>query len=441
MERSNAMTRFLSILLLAAMPALAADHCVRAGASGTQTGADWSNAYTNLPATLVRGDTYYIAGGSYGAYTFATLAGTSYVYLKKATPTSHSTDTGWSDNFTNQAVFTLWPISCNYLHIDGATGTGFDSYGILISYSSLGSDGTVEINANYVNIRNVEIAALDSQGSANYSWPVGCNQVNHDQSLTNCNIHGGCVGLQYSNGGGCSNLMVDHCYFSKIGSVSPQHSAGMSISGMKNMTVRYCVFKDPYGNQFAPYIEPQGAGVTDGLYVYGNVFQITNGVTTSEGPLWFTQTGDWGTNVFFYDNTVYGMGSGIACGVGGNYVADYVHTSNNVWQACGGAPLVGYYNGGSPVNSTNAGSNMLNTGGASFVNSAAGNFHLATNTVPGVNLGSPYNVDADGNTRTTWSLGVFEYEATNSVAVGTLTVGTGSGILTEGTGPGILIKQ
>ena len=38
-------------------------HYVRAGATGLNNGSDWNNAWTSLPATLVRGDTYYIADG------------------------------------------------------------------------------------------------------------------------------------------------------------------------------------------------------------------------------------------------------------------------------------------------------------------------------------------------------------------------------------------
>jgi hypothetical protein len=33
---------------------------------------DWTNAYPSLPATLTRGDTYYIATGNYGGYGFNT---------------------------------------------------------------------------------------------------------------------------------------------------------------------------------------------------------------------------------------------------------------------------------------------------------------------------------------------------------------------------------
>jgi len=86
---------------------------------------------------------------------------------------------------------------------------------------------------------------------------------------------------------------------------------------------------------------------------------------------------------------------------------------NNIWQSC-------VYNPGMDcaVNDHN----LLNTGGASFVNATAGNFHLAANTTAGVNLGSPYNIDPDGNTRTTWSLGAYEYGSTSTNAPSTALV-------------------
>ena len=37
----------------------AANHYIRAGATGLGLGTDWINAYTAIPATLIRGDTYY----------------------------------------------------------------------------------------------------------------------------------------------------------------------------------------------------------------------------------------------------------------------------------------------------------------------------------------------------------------------------------------------
>src|SRR5947199_10429256 len=47
-----------------------ANRYVRAGAIGNGSGSDWTNAYPDLPSSLVRGDTYYVAAGNYGVHDF-----------------------------------------------------------------------------------------------------------------------------------------------------------------------------------------------------------------------------------------------------------------------------------------------------------------------------------------------------------------------------------
>ena len=43
---------------------------IRGGATGTNDGSDWTNAWTDLPASLERGATYYVAAGRYGPHLF-----------------------------------------------------------------------------------------------------------------------------------------------------------------------------------------------------------------------------------------------------------------------------------------------------------------------------------------------------------------------------------
>src|SRR5437870_5513644 len=93
--------RFALVAALAcAAEARAADHFVRQGATGTGSGSDWTNAYTSLPAALTRGDTYYVADGTYSGYTFNYPAsGTALITIKKATVANHGTAVGWLDTF------------------------------------------------------------------------------------------------------------------------------------------------------------------------------------------------------------------------------------------------------------------------------------------------------------------------------------------------------
>ena len=67
-----------------------------------------TGAYKALPATLVRGDTYYIADGSYPSYTVDdAVSGTIVITIKKATTSAHGTENGWDSSYGDgQAVFT-----------------------------------------------------------------------------------------------------------------------------------------------------------------------------------------------------------------------------------------------------------------------------------------------------------------------------------------------
>ena len=121
---------FIAVQLVGVTAADAATHYIRAGAAGSANGNDWTNAYTNLPVKLVRGDTYYIADGIYTAHDFDDpVTGSTYIYVRKATTASHGTNTGWNSTYgEGEALFigsgTIWTISTSYLDIDGQIGYG-----------------------------------------------------------------------------------------------------------------------------------------------------------------------------------------------------------------------------------------------------------------------------------------------------------------------------
>src|SRR5205807_10231505 len=83
-------------------------HVVTPTGSGAMNGSDWNNAFAGLPATLVRGDTYYMASGNYPGYRFRTPeSGTAPITIKKAVPTDQCTAAGWQASFgVGQAVWT-----------------------------------------------------------------------------------------------------------------------------------------------------------------------------------------------------------------------------------------------------------------------------------------------------------------------------------------------
>jgi len=125
------------LILLFPLTGFTANHYIRQGATGSADGSDWTNAWTDLPSSFVRGDTYYIADGTYGNHAFTTAeSGTDYITVKKATSSDHGTETGWSSSYGDgQSFFYADPILENGAVLEFRTG-----YWILNGQWGSGSD-------------------------------------------------------------------------------------------------------------------------------------------------------------------------------------------------------------------------------------------------------------------------------------------------------------
>src|SRR5438309_4624261 len=129
------LTLSLALSLCFGTAAQAACHVVTPSGAGSRDGSTWNNAFASLPATLVRGDTYYIGTGLYSIYRFNTPeSGTQIITIKKAISTDHCTDIGYNDATmgVGQAIWRnaagsndiwLWTC-CGFWVIDGQQRTG-----------------------------------------------------------------------------------------------------------------------------------------------------------------------------------------------------------------------------------------------------------------------------------------------------------------------------
>ncbi len=87
------------LITLSVLSINAQNYYVREGAKCSNNSTDWNNAYTELPAALERGATYYIADGQYPPYSFNDdESGEEYITIKKAIESDHGTDTGWAQS-------------------------------------------------------------------------------------------------------------------------------------------------------------------------------------------------------------------------------------------------------------------------------------------------------------------------------------------------------
>jgi hypothetical protein len=363
------------LLLLISVPIDAANHYIRQGASGSANGSDWTNAWTDLPSTFTRGDTYYVADGTYGGHTFSTAAsGTQYITIKKATADEHGTSTGWNSAYGDgQALFTTDPaaytgvfnISSDYWQIDGVTRNesawnDSTSYGFHIKVAT----GTAfEISTiwfkngcDYVTVQycNIEHAGMRTNKRHD---ALQCNESEVDGGFSYLTIARNYV----HNTNRCFVLFNrthyitfeynEMAYMDDNSDPYIHREAWMSLRS-DNWVVRYNIVHDLYGRTSPIGNMPTGIFVTldsvqNNYWIYGNVFYncwTSNGVVTNS-------TGDTTNNSLVYNNTfvnISGYCSGINADMGTGNIA-----RNNVWYNCPRAPVWTHVGSGTTTYSHN----------------------------------------------------------------------------------------
>ena len=412
----------------------ATDRCIRAAGSNAAAGTCgvWDTAACKSVAdsTLVRGDTVYIATGSYSEIVLSLTATGTPITIKPATIASHGSCTGWNDSFAGQPTIAGVHFMSNDWTIDGGsrnesnwaddssygfrfTQRLFSSYydpsngqpcvdNITIKYSSIGGprigntyaanpDGIYTLGLDSVTscdnwviqrnlISNTDLAIL-AQGATN--WTIEYNQLQNSwakESIRGNDVSSGHT-IRY-------NVSLDACQ-EKPGDTSSFCTAEIGIwSGSLS-------------------------GSYDNISVYGNVFLTTTSEEHTSGCVAIGGGTGWAgvaaSNVSIYNNTCAGIVSNVAdlkingdvAGAGGG---SGNLCKNNLWYSDPGTPTC-IVSGGSESNNAVTGTNI-------FVNYASGNLRLASNTATGATLSSPYNVDMDGTTRgvpAAWSLGAFQF--------------------------------
>lgn len=405
--------------------AFAANHYVRAGASGNGSGADWTNAYTTLPATLVRGDTYIVAGGSYSSYTFDdAVSGTALITIRKASSAAPYQDNlvaGWSSSYeTTQASWTGWIFTQSFYTLDGITpGTtkwptsnlGFKvtatNYPIQIGSARAASNNT---------FRNVEIS---TPGSGSDTEQFGVFESDNFASINNtwsyCYFHGN-QNAVHAAGGNISNWIFEYTYFDKNWSSSAHHGEQFSIWGASNLVIRYNYFNS-YGG--TGLIMAGGDGVTESnIQVYGNVLYnlgLNNGTTGATNGAFGTMDSGGSTHLTnwkIYNNTFINGDVRLSIPSGGSTSGWQIANNlfyNATTDTFNGTPSGTYdYNDASVSWGWPTGSHDQVMSANPFVNLTSGDYHLANDTDTWTALPSPYNVDPDGVQRTS-SRGAFQF--------------------------------
>lgn len=407
------MKTFLLILVVFVC-CFGANHYVRDGAAGTGSGDDWTNAYDSLPATLVRGDTYYFADGTYPPYNFDDAeSGALLIRIQKATDSDHGTETGWNstygdgvaewtrDAYEDLAVITL---STGYYFFDGVTGSDSTGYGFKVSN---GSHAFESAYAGASETNNTTIQYFDMEGPGWKTCTGGDRGLNlgadadsliirhnyiHDYSTELVNV----TGITKST-------FLEHNLLKRSGTnCVPQHSVAVWFwCGSLNMDlhIRYNNFVDMTNVGGTGYISLGynllSPSESDSVFIYGNIFQESNDVEVGPSRL-VGVNGDPGmSGVKFYHNTIYNIHNN---GANLNFQCASctgIDVQNNLWIDGDNTPVF------LDIGEIDTLHNIYNTLTKSiFTDADNGNFVPDTSINIGcADLGDRYNTDASGIVR------------------------------------------
>ncbi len=441
------------IIVFSSVNAYGAKHYINTACVTACDGSTWEKGWATFGSvTWTRGDTYYVAGGTYNEdVTIPSKVGTSWITVKKANATDNSGDPGWNPSYaTTQAVIAgNMSVDANYVEIDGVTGSGTSGHGIKINPSTLTNVLKLDNYAGPYHIHHLELKGNGFAAGATSSDGLYYNLGTKGFHVSYCWIHevtrngvtiGSSIGTSYSDYG----MLFENNVVSETGGCTNPDVHGQGIQIGYNSTDAYLIirnntFRNILGSAMIAYLGGAGANHSNSR-IYNNIFYITDLSTynvVSPGVIWTNNAGGAVTDFFYiYNNTFYGLGNAT------NYNKTYgrimltsstpittTEAKNNLWVKSY-LPYGGYLIG--ITSSSNNGfydndgsSNPGNTELADpFVNSAEYDFRLisiASAKDNGVDLRSVFTTDILGTNRPqefAWDIGAYEYseiETSNQV--------------------------
>jgi|SRR5579859_1629043 len=433
----------LLVVILSAVEAFGANYYVRHGATGTNNGSNWTNAWNEMSqinfSTLACGDTVWIAGGSYSSGlkgNKSCTAGNVLTFNRVQSSDSVAVAAaGWSASY--DSLVTLPSIDIPgpsaYITISGRVPYGMQ---VLIPGSSGdgidGGEGTGSGTSqpiDHITWSYIEVygPACVSSGNCSGGGVVGVNIMPYCQTANRTNLLFDHMSIHRTGeafrGCGWSDSTIQYSLIYDTNNDGVQHEDILySNPPYQNVTWRYNkIFMSPNDGIFFEY----GTGAVNWAF-YGNV------VYHSGGELIVFKTGSNYGPVYIYNNVFENDGTF------GDYQPGWLdftgpmvggEVANNVFEniTTVSTPPSANHNAYTVSGSSDGGTGSFyyspGTLGAStmFVNESPSNplaadFHLtatgATTFAKGKTLASPYNQDADGKTRGAdgnWYIGAYQY--------------------------------
>jgi hypothetical protein len=438
MKKLLLLTWFLAMQCFGLLHAEAAIHHVRAGATGSATGDDWTNAYPTLPSSLVRGDTYYIATGTYAGRTFNTPAsGTALITIKGATNADHGTNTGWSASMSvstadggTQATFTSGLIfNTSYWVFDGVVGAvgsrKTTDYGFKMNPVNY-AVRVFNLSSAITDVMISHISAVAPTGDVEKFFLSTDNSTKSVHKVTwSHNLLNGWSNAQWATSAGLAMNDWLAEYNIILNGYSSAANHGEDINNnygyLDRFTIRYNIFE---GRTSGTATIVGGLnGPVGTYYIYGNVFKNQ---VSGDGTIACVHEN---ATMYVYNNTFINVTSGGSGPYMGGTASDCVlsgEIANNVLYSMSAglgtatSGMTRQYNAYFSTTNTPSENNGYVTSGNPFVDHANGNFGLtssvATTMPAGRTLSSPYNFDMFGKSRSGfWYRGAIQFESGSSL--------------------------
>ena len=426
-------------VLFSSFPGMANNFYVRQGASGSNSGSDWTNAWSDVTRinwnSVNPGDSIWIAGGTYGQLTIGKSGTTNnaiYIARVRSTNAVPASAPGWNSSYDSQVIINL--VSClgyNYWTLDGQIPYG----GILVTNVSptsgycvdLSNGGANTVPSSYVTLLNLNISGAVIDNSSFSSAPeTRC--INWNFGTPGHGFVMSCCYLAYAPTlmsfiGAWDTATITHNRFTQNnnGGNSANHKNVIQSTGGTNVTLAYNQIYN-WANEGLMF-DPIGPGdnPNDGWNIYGNLIYWD-----WEGVARFPESQNRAQfRIRIFNNTFVDLGLATIRTANNGSWGTGCAASNNIVLRCGsttGAPAgIGFGLGTDDYNLSDASlSGAHSISGATtnvFVNYAARNYHIVTNIGSlfprnaGVALGAPYNIDFDGNVRGAdgaWDIGAYE---------------------------------
>ena len=334
----------IAVIVLLEISSFAVGNCDGSGncyvsniATGTGTGADWTNACTDFKGACdvssisIRGTTIWVGGSpgnpvgpSYTTTAFsAPDSGTSPITIIAASAANHGTDTGWRRQFATAPVPIAGPItiSTDYWIFNGQLRAGGGrtyhdfpiGYHLEVTNTNGAAHGAIQISGSHVTLAYLEVLGTEDS----YSGTATDNGIYYSAGVTN-----EYVGYSWINNAGAdlisassgSNFIFEHNLFERnhVG-LSTRSSQAINIGDITSLTIRYNDFRDITNAAIVTDGNADASSFTPHWYFYGNNIYWTttvnstgtNGLTAGIVNL----TGETlnGGVIHVYNNTIAGI--------------------------------------------------------------------------------------------------------------------------------------